>query len=122
MDGLEPGDGNATVSSAERDEPAALFFALFGLIFEALAASSADATPSAKLRRNALIALDALKSLVKPIYSGKALLDPPILSEFLSLSYRMAMTESAATQVHLVEVISAFATSQATNIRGLANL
>ena len=101
MDGLESSDGNSAVasSSSGREEPTALVFALFGLTYEALAVSSADATPSAKMRHNALIALEALKSLVKPQYSGRALLDPPIFNEFTSLCYRMAMTESAAVQV-----------------------
>lgn len=120
MDGMDSTDeGPASSATAQRDEPTALFFALFGLIYEALSASSADATPSAKLRRNALIALNALKSLVKPAFSGRALFDPPIFSEFMSLCYRMAMTESAAAQVLLVEVISVFATSQAGNINAL---
>ena len=103
-------------TSATRDEPTALFFALFGLVYEALAASSADATPSTALRENAVIALETTKSLVKPEYSGKALLDPTIFSEFTGLCYRMAMTESAAVQIHLVEAVAAFATSQKENM------
>ncbi|EJD04810.1 clathrin-coated vesicle protein [Fomitiporia mediterranea MF3/22] len=121
MDGLESTDLNnkdnpptliQSNSSSSREEPTALFFAIFGLIYEALATSSADATPSPTVRQNAIIALEALKSLVKPEYSGKALLESTIFDEFTSLCYRMAMTESAAVQTHLVEAVAVFATSQ----------
>lgn len=121
MDGLEPDVESTYTILTERVEPTALFFALFGLVYEALTVSSADATPSARIRRNAIIALEALKHLVKPSFSGRTLLDPPIFSELMSLCYRMAMTESAATQVHLVEAISSFATTQAPNIINLAD-
>ncbi|KAI5117719.1 hypothetical protein M0805_001805 [Coniferiporia weirii] len=120
MDGLESVDGEGSPSSvqgmANREEPSALFFAIFGLVYEALASSSADATSSPKLRQNAIIALEALKGLVRPEYSGKALLEPTIFSEFTGLCYRMSMTESAAVQVHLVEAIAIFATSQKQNL------
>lgn len=121
MDGLEKVDnsepsliGHAT--STTREEPTALFFALFGLVYEALAASSADATPSKDLREHAIIALEATKSLVRPEYSGKALLEPTIFDEFTGLCYRMAVTESATVQVHLVEAVAVFATSQKDNM------
>lgn len=101
---------------SSREEPSALFFAIFGLIFEALSTSSADSTPSPTLRRNAIIALEALKSLVKPEYSGKALLEPTIFDELIGLCYRMAMTEPASVQIHLVEALDAFATAQKDNM------
>lgn len=126
MDGLESSDKDKapssflTQDSSSREEPTALFFAIFGLIYEALAASSADATPSPELRRNAIIALEALKSLVRPEYSGKALLEPTIFDEFTSLCYRMGLTESAGVQSHIVEVVAAFATSQKDNMQSVA--
>ncbi|THH07979.1 hypothetical protein EW145_g3009 [Phellinidium pouzarii] len=120
MDGLGNADREKTPSLIQnlttREEPTALFFAIFGLIYEALASSSADGTPSTKLQQNAIIALEALKSLVRPEYSGKALLEPTIFDEFTGLSYRMAMTESAAVQIHLVEAVAAFAISQKENM------
>ncbi|KAL5476373.1 hypothetical protein ACEPAI_3473 [Sanghuangporus weigelae] len=124
MDGLESCETNKQPSLIQnsREEPTALFFAIFGLIYEALAASSADATPSPELRQNAVIALEALKSLVRPEYAGKALLDPAIFDEFTSLCYRMAMTESAFVQTHLVEAVAAFATSQRDNMQGSDNI
>ena len=108
--------------NCDREEPTAMFFALFGLIYEALVSSSADANPSTKTQQNAIIALEALKSLVKPEYSGKSLLDNTILDEFTSLCYRMALTESAVVQIHLLETVAAFANSQADRLKALAQV
>lgn len=114
MDGQDTNDSQKSPlkSKVSREEPTALFFAVFGLVYEVLAASSADANPSVKLRQNSIIALEALKNLVKPEYSGKALLDHSIFDELTSLFYRMAMTEPPSVLVHLVETIAIFATSQ----------
>ena len=38
-------------------------------------------------------------------------MEPAIFKEFISLCYRMAMTEPANIQVHLVEMIAIFAAS-----------
>ena len=87
--------------------PAPLFFPLFGLIYEALAMSSLDTTSS---RVATVIAcLGALKCLLDPRYSGKALLEPTVFKEFMSLSHRMAMTESPGVLVHLLSVLTSFA-------------
>ena len=114
-------DGLDTVPASLRDtreEPTLLFFVLFGLIYEALALSSADSTPSPTLRSNASIALEALESLVKPEYSGKALLDEPIFEEFRGMCIRIAMTEGATVCIKLVRVVRAFAESQKKNLLG----
>lgn len=114
MDGQETTGQKASLTEDQnqREEPTAMFFALFGLVYEALATSSADATSTTALRQNAIVALEALKSLVKPEYSGKAIFEPVIFDEFTSLCYRMAMTESPAVQIHLVDAIASFASSQ----------
>lgn len=117
MDGLDANDGQAaSKNTSSRDEPTALFFAVFGLVYEVLATSSADSSPSVKLRQNSIIALEALKSLVKPEYSGRALLETSIFDELTSLCYRMAVTEPPSTLVHLVEAIATFASSQKTRM------
>lgn len=93
-----------------RTEPAPLFFVLFGLIYEALAVSSPQSSATPNLRSATVTAsLRALKCLIDPRYSGKALLEPTVFKEFISLCYRMAMVENAATLVYLLEVITAFA-------------
>jgi len=111
MDGR---DAIATVNGATdpRTEPTAFFFIVFGLVYDALVAASTDAGSGSTGRQTAVIALGALKSLVRPEYSGRAILDPTIFDEFISLCYRMAMIESASVQVHLMEAITALASSQ----------
>jgi HEAT repeat-containing protein 5 len=104
MDGLE---SSGPTPSDDRQEPTALFFVLFGLAFEALVTSSAEDTSSVDgARQNTRIALKVLKYLVKPVYSGKSFIEGPIFEEFVSVSYRMAMSDPADTRRLLVEVLS----------------
>lgn len=114
---LDGGESGSSSQPPTTSEPKALFFVLFGLVYETLVNTSADATSSATSRENAIIALQALKSLVQPQYSGRAILEPTTLTEFTSLCYRMAITETANVQLHLVEVIVSFAETQKSNIR-----
>ena len=121
MDGREPGttNGPATVP----DEPTVFFFIIFGLVFEALGTSSAESNLTTSTREPTVIAaLQALKCLVRPEYSGKALLEPTTFDEFISLCYRMAMTESAVIQVHLVEMVAALAASQDDRSKAAGNI
>ncbi|KAG2366768.1 armadillo-type protein [Suillus spraguei] len=102
--GKEVGSSVNGIDSAA-EGPAPLFFPLFGLIYEALATSSSDIS----LRVDTVIAcLGALKCLLDPRYSGKAVLEPTIFQEFMSLSHRMAMTESAEVLIHLITVLTTF--------------
>jgi len=124
MDGRELGtnmkiNGLATVP----DEPTLFFFIIFGLVFEALATSSAESNLTTSTRESTVIAaLQALKCLVRPEYSGKALLEPTTFDEFISLCYRMAMTENAVIQVHLVEMVTALAASQDERSKAVGNV
>lgn len=102
--GKEVGSVNGIDSAAEGTAP--LFFPLFGLIYEALATSSPD---TASRVDTVIACLGALKCLLNPRYSGKALLEPTIFKEFMSLSHRMAMTESAEILIHLITVLTSFA-------------
>lgn len=112
MDGLENPDPVTTngTSTSPRTEPTALFFVIFGLVYEALSVNSSD-SPSAQRSTLSLIAMRTLKNLVRPEYAGTALLDGPIFDELISLWYRMAMTETPTLQIHLLETVSAFAVS-----------
>jgi hypothetical protein len=115
---MEGGEVTANIKlDPKRQEPSALFFVLFGLVYETLANSSADATSTSSSRENAIASLQALKSLVEPQLSGKALLEPTVFEELTALWYRMAMTEPASVQIHLVEVAAAFAKSRAAQLR-----
>lgn len=63
--------------------------------------------------RNTIIALKALKHLVRPEYAGNAFNDVPIFEELVNLCYRMALTEPVAVQVHLVDSLASLATGVA---------
>jgi len=114
MDGREaPANGTPPPTKSSNQEPAAFFFVLFGLVYEALSTSSSDSYGSTSQRQSIFVAaLQALKCLVKPEYAGRAISEPTIFEEFISLAYRIAMTEPAAIQVHLIEMLSTFAASQ----------
>ncbi|KAF8998676.1 armadillo-type protein [Cyathus striatus] len=113
MDGRELAKNETSAPPTKRDEPTALFFVVYGLVYEALTTSSADSITTSSVRETMVIsALKALKSLVRPEYSGNAIMEPTIFDEFMGLCYRMAMTEPANVQVHLVEVVGALASTR----------
>ncbi|KAF9444651.1 clathrin-coated vesicle protein [Macrolepiota fuliginosa MF-IS2] len=115
MDGQEPTSRvqNGQAMSKPREDPTAFFYVIFGLVYEALSVSSPDSGSSSLDRQTVVVAcLEALKALVRPEYAGKAITEPNIFDEFISLSYRMAMTEPAVVQVHLVEMLGVLAATQ----------
>lgn len=114
MDGLEaPAAAAATSKPGEkRSDPTAFFFPVFGLVCEALSSQSSDPASGGGALEMTITALDALKSLVRPEYSGSAILEPVIFEELIGLCYRLALTEPAVVQRHLVEMISSLAVSQ----------
>ncbi|KAJ7637580.1 clathrin-coated vesicle protein [Mycena polygramma] len=112
MDGLELGK-EPPAKEARREEPTMFFFIVFGLVYEALATASAESSSTTTSRQTTVIAaLQTLKCLVRPEYAGKAIIEPAIFDEFISLCYRMAMTETARIQIHLVEVSAIMAATQ----------
>ncbi|KIM48466.1 hypothetical protein M413DRAFT_63181, partial [Hebeloma cylindrosporum] len=117
MDGKEYSEpGRDLILANDRKEPTAFFFVIFGLVYEALATSSADSSTTTAARQSGVTsALQALKCLVRPQYSGTAIMEPTIFEEFISLCYRMGMTESAGIQVHLVEMLAVFAASHSSS-------
>lgn len=113
---MEGMDDVTAASSARRNagpEPTAMFFVIFGLVYEALSSSApySESTTAAS-GHMPLIALRAMKCLVRREYSGRALLEPTIFDELLNLWYRIAMTEPPALQAQLMDVIRVFATEQ----------
>jgi HEAT repeat-containing protein 5 len=109
MDGKEVNKHNP-IPTTDRKEPTAFFFVVFGLVYEALATASADASSDG--RSGVISALQALKCLVRPEYAGHAIMEPTIFEEFISLCYRMGMTEAAGIQIHLIEMLAIFAAAQ----------
>ncbi|KAJ7157551.1 clathrin-coated vesicle protein [Mycena crocata] len=120
MDGQELGkDAPAPAKEGRREEPSMMFFIVFGLVYEALATASAESSSSTTSRQTTVIAaLQTLKCLVRPEYAGKAMMEPSIFDEFISLCYRMAMTETARIQIHLVEVLAIMAAAQDNTANG----
>ena len=116
LDGSEV-TANGAPQSVPRTEPTALFFVIFGLVYEALA--SPDTDSSSGHRAISVIALKCLKYLVRPQYSGHALLDQANFDELISLFYRMTITEPPIVVVHILEVISSFVVSQDTKLAEL---
>jgi HEAT repeat-containing protein 5 len=115
---MEQADDVTTASTdrSARSEPTAMFFAVFSLVYEALSGSTPYSEPIPPATGSApVVALRAMKSLVRREYSGRALLEPAIFDELLNLWYRMAMTEPPALQAQLVEAIRVFATEQGNN-------
>ncbi|KAI0258392.1 clathrin-coated vesicle protein [Gloeopeniophorella convolvens] len=113
MEGMDDVTAVSKTDQSARSEPTAMFFIVFSLVYEALSTSTPYAeSSSATAGSTPLIALRAMKSLVRREYSGKALLEPTIFDELLNLWYRMAMTEPPAVQIQLVEVVRVFAIEQ----------
>lgn len=116
VDGIEFGVGGASQSTS-RKEPAALFFVLYGLAYEALA--SPDTDSGSGHRTLSIVALKCLKHLVRPQYSGHALLDQANFEELISLFYRMTITEPPVVVAHILEVLSSLVVSQDTRLAEL---
>ena len=116
MDGSET-VANGASQSAPRTEPTALFFVIFGLVYEALA--SPDTDSGSGHRTISVTALKCLKYLVRPQYSGHALLDQGNFDELISLFYRMTITEPPIAVTHILEVASLLVVSQDTKLTEL---
>ncbi|KAI0030727.1 clathrin-coated vesicle protein [Vararia minispora EC-137] len=114
MDGLDALP-EESVDAMSRDEPTALFFVVFGLVYETLSGTYFESSESTRGNISQVV-LRAMKSLVRKEYAGNALLEPTILEELLGLWYRMAMTEPPAVQIRLVEAIAAFASGQGSTL------
>jgi len=113
MEGMDDAVAPSLTKPSARSEPTATFFVIFGLVYEALSASTPYSESSATASANtSLIALRAMKCLVRREYSGRALLEPTIFDELLNLWYRIAMVEPPALQIQLMEVIRVFAIEQ----------
>ncbi|KAG8776236.1 hypothetical protein FRC15_012050 [Serendipita sp. 397] len=116
MDGKE----GAVGSMPQNEGPTALFFVVFGLVYEALVQASTSSTSSASSQPIIIAALETMENLVRPEYAGDAILDNAVFDEFTSLCYRMAMMENATVHIPLVRTITSLASTQFTR-SGIAN-
>lgn len=81
-----------------RDEPVAFFFVLFGLTVEAIATYQADSDA------NKVNLLYALRKILRPSIAGTVIYQDAIFTEAIDLLDRMALTDSVAVQVAIVEI------------------
>ena len=85
-----------------REEPAAFFFVLFGIAFEALASRTTGDEVAASTRK--LEILRALKKILQPAIAGTAIYQEVIFSETMDLLDRMVLMEGADIQSVIVEI------------------
>lgn len=83
-----------------RDEPAAFFFVLFGIVIEALTTRSEGLDGE----NQTLEILSALKRILRPSVSGNAIFQDTIFSETVELFDRLALTEGLEVQVVIVDI------------------
>lgn len=85
-----------------RDEPAAFFFVLFGIVVESL--TTRPSSDSANTESQTLGALSALKRILRPSVSGNAIFQDAVFTETMELFDRMALTESLDVQLVIVDI------------------
>lgn len=93
---------------AAKADPAANFYTLYGLSFEALVKSLGDSFTSSMAQTS----LRAMTYLVRPEISGTNVFQGAFFDELCTVAYRIAMSEPANVKREMVELMSAFATSR----------
>ena len=85
-----------------RDEPAAFFFVLFGIVIEALTTRPSSDSPNNGTQT--LEILSALKRILRPSVAGHAIFQDAVFSETVELFDRLALTENLDVQLIIVEI------------------
>lgn len=83
-----------------RDEPAAFFFILFGIVIEAL-----TTRPGSGSEVKTLEVLSALKRILQPSVSGNAVFQDAVFAETMELFDRLALTEGLDVQIVIVNIV-----------------
>ena len=107
-------DGNSGTQNSEsngiegneinyREEPVAFFFILYGITFEALV--KRDTTDYEGGQDQTLEILLALKKILRPPVSGRAIYQDAVFSETMDLFDRLALTEGLPVQAAVVDII-----------------
>lgn len=99
-----------------RAEPAAFFFVLFGLAFEALTGRGGGSQMLEHPRR--LEILQALHKILRPAISGTAIFQDHIFSETVDLFSRIVLTEAIDIQTIVVSIARNLCTSHPSSTRG----
>lgn len=94
-------NGNAAIKHDidYRDEPAAFFFVLFGIVIESL-----TTRPGSGSEVQTLEVLSALKRILQPSVSGNAVFQDAVFVETMELFDRLALTESLDVQLVIVDI------------------
>ena len=98
-----PKTNGAAVTKHEidyRDEPAAFFFVLFGIVIEAL-----TTRPGSAIEVQTLEVLLALKRILQPSVSGNAVYQDAVFAETMELFNRLALTEGLDVQLVIVDIV-----------------
>lgn len=90
-----------------RPEPAANFYIVYGLSFEALVKSMGDTSTSTMAQG----CLRTMQSLVKPQLSGNVF-EGAFFDELCTVCYRIGLGESAGVKMEMCEVMKTFVTSR----------
>ena len=85
-----------------RDEPAAFFFVLFGIVIEALTTRPSNDAPNSDAQT--LEVLSALKRILRPSVSGNAVFQEAVFAETTELFDRLALTEGLDVQMVIVDI------------------
>ncbi len=85
-----------------RDEPAAFFFVLYGIVIEALTTRPGQDSPSSDVQKLGI--LSALKRILRPSVSGNAIFQDTVFSETMELFDRLALTEGLDVQLVIVDI------------------
>ncbi|KAG8531927.1 uncharacterized protein KY384_003563 [Bacidia gigantensis] len=103
------GDSQPTYNKAERDdinyrdEPAAFFFVLFGIVIEALTIRPGSDTQQGSA--HTIEILSALGRILKPSVAGNAIFQDTVFSETMELFDRLALTEGLEVQLTIVGIV-----------------
>ena len=103
LDGKSAHRNNGSITTKHdidyRDEPAAFFFVLFGIVVEAL-----NTRPGSDSEVQTLEILSALKRILQPSVCGNAVFQDVVFAETVELFDRLALTESLDVQLVIVNI------------------
>lgn len=85
-----------------REEPAAFFFVLFGIVIEALTIRLGSDTTQNEAQTIGI--LSALKRILKPSVAGNAIFQDTVFSETMELFDRLVLTEGLDVQLVMVDI------------------
>ncbi|KAM0791957.1 hypothetical protein ACM66B_004208 [Microbotryomycetes sp. NB124-2] len=89
-------DNDVPKGTTQRQEPAAFFWILFGLSFEALCTGAPGVQE---------MALESTAGLIRREVSGSALLEPGLFDELCNLCFRLSITEGPSVKARVMDML-----------------